>query len=86
MIPENGIVSIEIVKAAKYIAMGLCMSIGGIGSALGQGFIGGKACEAAGKKPESAKALMPVMVFSLAFVETTTVLCFVVALIMFFVG
>jgi F-type H+-transporting ATPase subunit c len=86
MLPETGIAPGELAKAAKFIAMGLCMSIGGVGSALGQGFIGGKACEAVGKKPESVKSVSGVMMISLVAAESTTVFCFVVTLILFVFG
>ncbi len=82
MLPESGVASLELAKAAKFIAIGLCMSIGGVGSALGQGFIGGKACEAVGKKPESVKSIFNVMGASLIAVESTTIFCFIVCLLL----
>lgn len=80
MLSESGVNSIEIAKAAKFIAMGLCMSLGGIGSALGQGIIGAKSCEAVGKKPECANALFKIMILALAMVETTTIFCLVICI------
>jgi len=69
-------------QIAAYIAAGLCMGIGTLGPALGQGFIGGKACESIGKKPESAPAITRMMVLGLAFVESTAIYALVISLIL----
>lgn len=77
----------ELAKVAAYIAAGACMGIGTLGPALGLGFIGGKACESIGKKPESADTIMRTMVLALAFVESTAVYALLVALVLlFYVG
>ncbi|MCB9493308.1 MAG: ATP synthase F0 subunit C [Epsilonproteobacteria bacterium] len=67
------------VKAAAYIAAGICMGIGALGPALGLGFIGGKACESLGKKPECADALFKTMIMSAAFVESTAIYVLLIA-------
>ncbi|MFC1854706.1 ATP synthase F0 subunit C [Candidatus Dependentiae bacterium] len=67
------------VSAAKYIAAGLCMGIGGIGAALAQGFIGGKACESIGQRPESAKAVREMLIMACVFAETSSIFSLVVA-------
>lgn len=72
-------------NAAKYIAAGICMGIGGIGTALGQGYIGGKACESIGNRPESAKAIRESSLFALVFAETSSLFAFVVSLLLLFV-
>ncbi|QQR48973.1 ATP synthase F0 subunit C [bacterium] len=75
------------VPIAAYIAAGLCMGIGTLGPSLGQGFIGGKACESIGKKPESANVVFRTMVIALAFVESTAIYALVISLILlFYVG
>jgi F-type H+-transporting ATPase subunit c len=40
------------VQAAKLIAAGICMGLGAIGSAIGEGYIGGKAMEALSRNPK----------------------------------
>ena len=78
---------IEFSKMAAYIAAGACMGIGTLGPALGLGFIGGKACESIGKKPESAGTIMRTMMLALVFVESTAVYCLLISLVLlFYVG
>lgn len=77
--------SMYLVKAAACIAAGLCMGIGGMGPAIGQGFIGGKACESLGKKPESAGAIKNTMMLAMIIVETSGIFSFLIALIILFV-
>lgn len=73
------------VKVAACIAAGICMGIGSIGPSLGQGFVGGKACESIGKKPESAGLITRTMVVALAFVESSAIYSLLVALVLMFV-
>ena len=78
---------VEFAKIAAYVAAGACMGIGTIGPALGLGFIGGKACESIGKRPESAGMILRTMVLALAFVESTAVYALLVSLmLLFYVG
>ncbi len=72
------------VKVAAYVAAGICMGIGAIGPALGQGFIGGKACESIGKQPESAGLITRTMIVALAFVESSAIYALLIALILLF--
>lgn len=77
----------ETAKVAAYVAAGFCMGIGSIGPALGQGFVGSKACESIGKQPECANLVTKTMVLALAFIESTSIYCLVIALMLiFFVG
>jgi F-type H+-transporting ATPase subunit c len=57
-------------KAAACIGASICMGIGVVGPALGQGFIGMKACENIGKYPESAGKIRTAMFLSMGIVET----------------
>lgn len=72
------------VKVAACLAAGFCMGLGTLGPALGQGFIGGKACENLGKKPESSGIITRVMVTAMVFAESGVIYAFVVALILIF--
>ena len=72
------------VKVAAYISAGICMGLGAIGPALGQGFIGGKACESIGKQPESAGLITRTMIVALAFVESSAIYALLIALILLF--
>lgn len=73
------------VKIAAYIAAGACMGFGTLGPALGLGFIGGKACESIGKKPESAGAIQRAMIMALALVESTAIYALLIAILLIFV-
>ena len=78
---------VEMAKVAAYVAAGFCMGVGALGPALGQGMVGSKACESIGKQPESANLLTKTMVLALAFIESTSIYCLVIALMLiFFVG
>ncbi|MBS1987854.1 ATP synthase F0 subunit C [Candidatus Dependentiae bacterium] len=72
----------EAVKIAAYIAAGICMGIGTLGPSLGQGYIGGQACESIGKKPEAEGSLMKIMFIALAFVESTSIYAFFISLLL----
>ena len=73
------------VKVAACIAAGVCMGIGSIGPPLGQGFVGSKACESIGKRPESAGIITRTMVVAMAFVESSAIYSLLVALLLMFV-
>lgn len=73
---------IELAKVAAYAAAGACMGIGTLGPALGLGFIGGKACESIGKKPENAGTITRTMIVALAFVESIAIYALLIALLL----
>ena len=60
-----------IVKAACAIGAGLCMGIGAIGPALGEGNAVGKALEGMARQPEAAGNLRTNMILGCAITETT---------------
>lgn len=73
------------VQAFKYLAAGLCMGIGAVGSAIGEGYIGGKALEAMGRNPKMADKLFTNMIVAIALAESTAIYSLVIALIILFV-
>lgn len=73
------------VESAKLLAAGLGMGIGAIGSAIGEGYIGGKALEAMGRNPKMADKLFTNMIVAIALAESTAIYTLVVALIILFV-
>ncbi|HAZ30073.1 TPA: ATP synthase F0 subunit C [Candidatus Acetothermia bacterium] len=75
-----------IVEAAKYLAAGICMGIGAIGPAIGEGIIGAHALDAMARQPEMANTLLRTMVIAAAIAETTGIYSLVVALILLFVA
>ena len=69
-------------KAAAAIGAAIVMGIGTFGPALGQGFIGGKACENIGKYPESAGKIQTTMMMSMSLVETSAIFAFLIAIML----
>lgn len=78
--------TINWVKVASALAAGLCMGIGSLGPSLGQGYIGGKACESISRKPESASVILKAMLLGMAFTESSALYALAIALILIFVS
>ncbi|MCA6079793.1 ATP synthase F0 subunit C [Candidatus Endomicrobiellum agilis] len=55
------------------LAGGIIIAIGGLGPALGIGFIGAKAVEAIGRNPEAAGKIMVNMLIAMAFAEAIAI-------------
>ncbi len=70
--------------AAKAIGAGLCMGIGAIGPAIGEGNAVGKALEGMARQPESAGQLQSTMILGCAITETTGIYSLVIALLILF--
>ena len=73
-----------IIKAACAIGAGLCMGIGAIGPALGEGNAVGKALEGMARQPETAGTLRTNMILGCAITETTGIYSLVIALLILF--
>ncbi|MBQ7460173.1 MAG: ATP synthase F0 subunit C [Oscillospiraceae bacterium] len=73
-----------IVKAACALGAGLCMGIGAIGPALGEGNAVGKALEGMARQPEAAGNLRTNMILGCAITESTGIYSLVVALLLLF--
>ena len=73
-----------IMIAAKAIGAGLCMGIGAIGPAIGEGNAVGKALEGMARQPEAAGDLRTNMILGCAITETTGIYSLVVALLILF--
>ena len=73
-----------IILAAKAIGAGLCMGIGAIGPALGEGNAVGKALEGMARQPEAASDLRTNMILGCAITETTGIYSLVIALLILF--
>jgi len=75
----------ELVQAAAYLGAGIAMGLGAIGPGVGEGYVGGKACEAIGKKPNEAGLLTRTMLVGQAVSESTGIYSLVIALLLLFV-
>ena len=66
-------------EAARFIAKAIAIGVGGIGPALGIGFIGAKAMEAIGRNPESVNKLFVPMLLGMAFAEAIAIYALILA-------
>ena len=70
--------------AGKAIGAGLCMGIGAIGPAIGEGNAVGKALEGMARQPESANDLRTNMIIGCAVTETTGIYALLVSFLILF--
>ena len=73
-----------IIIAAKAIAAAICMGVGSIGPALGEGNAVSKALEGMARQPEAASTLQTNMIIGCAVTETTGIYSLVIALLILF--
>lgn len=73
-----------IIKAACAIGAGLCMGIGAIGPAIGEGNAVGKALEGMARQPETANTLRTNMIIGCAITETTGIYSLLIAILILF--
>ena len=71
-------------KAMCAIGAGLCMGIGAIGPALGEGNAVGKALEGMARQPETADNLRTNMILGCAITETTGIYSLLIAFLILF--
>lgn len=71
-------------EVIKLLAAGLCMGLGAIGPAVGEGYIGGKAMEAMSRNPKMSDKIIPNMLVAMAVTESTGIYSLVIALILIF--
>ena len=72
------------VRACAMLAAGLCMGIGAIGPALGEGNAVSHALEGMARQPEAASNLRTNMILGCAITEPTGIYALVVALLLIF--
>ena len=87
---ELAMAIVEAVKALvpglRALAAGLCMGIGAIGPAIGEGNAVGKALEGMARQPEMAGTLRTNMILGCAVTETTGIYSLVIALLILFLN
>ena len=76
--------NIYFLKAMCAIGAGLCMGIGAIGPALGEGNAVGKALEGMARQPEAASDLRSNMIMGCAITETTGIYSLIISLLILF--
>ena len=75
----------SIISAACALGAGLCMGIGAIGPAIGEGNAVGKALEGMARQPEATGTLRTNMILGCAITESTGIYPLVIALLLLFV-
>lgn len=73
-----------IIRAAAALGAGLCMGLGAIGPAIGEGNAVGKALEGMARQPESTSTLRTNMILGCAITETTGIYSLVIAFLLMF--
>ena len=71
--------SYTIIGAASIIGACLCMGIGSIGSALGEGHAAATALQAMAQQPDEANRIRSTMFVALAMIETTALYALLIA-------
>ncbi len=79
-------IAVGIILGCCALSAGLCMGIGAVGPALGEGNAVAKACEAIGRQPESKGEVTSTMIMGCAITETTGIYSLVIALLLIFVA
>ena len=74
-----------IIRAAALLGAGICMGCGAIGPGIGEGVVGGKACEGIARQPKLQGVLTRTMLIADAIAETTGIYALVIALLLIFV-
>jgi F-type H+-transporting ATPase subunit c len=69
---------------ASIISAGLCIGIGAIGPALGQGRALAQALSSIAQQPDETNTITRTLFVGLAMVESTAIYCFVVSMILIF--
>lgn len=72
------------IVSAKVIAAGICMGLGAIGPAIGEGMVASKAMEAIGRNPAVSDKIIPNMIVAMAITESTGIYALVISLIILF--
>lgn len=71
-------------EVLKYVGVGLCMGLGAIGPALGEGIVAGRALEAIGRNPEVSDKVTSLVFVMMAICESTGIYALVLSLIILF--
>lgn len=78
--------AIGIILGCCALSAGICMGVGAIGPAMGEGNAVSKSCEAIARQPESKSAVTSTMIMGCAITETTGIYALVIAILLIFVA
>lgn len=76
--------SVNAIAIASIVAAALCMAIGSIGPALGEGKAISQALSSIAQQPDEAGTISRTLFIGLAMIESVAIYCFVIAIILIF--
>jgi F-type H+-transporting ATPase subunit c len=76
--------SLALIGVASIVAAGLCMGIGAIGPAIGEGRGLASALTALAQQPDESSTITRTLFVGLAMIESTAIYAFVIAMILIF--
>ncbi|MBC2713288.1 MAG: F0F1 ATP synthase subunit C [Desulfosarcina sp.] len=76
--------TIGLIGMMSTLAAGLCIAIGAIGSAIGEGMAAAAALRSIAQQPDQTAALTRTLFVSMAMIESTAIYAFVVSMILIF--
>jgi F-type H+-transporting ATPase subunit c len=76
--------SVSIVALASIASAAICIAIGSVGPALGEGRALSQALQSIAQQPDEAGTITRTLFVGLAMVESTAIYCFVVSMILIF--
>lgn len=76
--------SISLIGAFSALAAGLCISIGGIGSSIGEGHAAASALNAIARQPDETSTITRTLFISMAMIESTAIYAFVITVLLLY--
>ncbi|MBP0000466.1 MAG: F0F1 ATP synthase subunit C [Cyanobacteria bacterium SID2] len=76
--------NLGLVSIASIFTAGLCIGLGAIGPAIGEGLALANAMRALAQQPDRANTITRTLFVGMAVVESTAIYCFVVSMILLF--
>jgi F-type H+-transporting ATPase subunit c len=76
--------SVSIIGITSIAAAAMCMAIGSIGPALGEGRAIAQALQSIAQQPDEAGTISRTLFIGLAMIESVAIYCFVIAIILIF--
>ncbi|MBI5559296.1 MAG: F0F1 ATP synthase subunit C [Deltaproteobacteria bacterium] len=76
--------SIQFIGMMSALAAGLCMGLGAIGPAIGEGLAAAAALRSIAQQPDESGAITRTLFVSMAMIESTGIYSFVIAIILIF--
>jgi F-type H+-transporting ATPase subunit c len=76
--------AVELIGMMSVLAAGLCIGIGAIGSAIGEGLAAAAALNSIAQQPDEAGTITRTLFVAMAMIESTAIYAFVVSMILIF--